>query len=56
MEMSEAEEWEALVQQLYDWLECADKNLTARLEHDLSADDSPEETEVFHCMNINFVD
>ena len=46
VEMSEAEEWETLVQQLYEGLECADKNLTTRLEHDLNADDFPEETKV----------
>jgi len=45
-EMEEAEEWESLVQQLYDGLEFADKNLSARLEHDLSAEDFPDEIEV----------
>lgn len=45
-EMCEAEKWEGDVQQLFDGLESSDKILSARLEHDLTAEDLPNDTQV----------
>lgn len=44
--MCEAEKWEGDVQQLFDGLESSDKILSARLEHDLTAEDLPNDTQV----------
>lgn len=52
VEMCEAEKWEGDVQQLFDGLESSDKILSARLEHDLTAEDLPNDTQV-GCMLLN---
>jgi hypothetical protein len=46
LEMTEAEKWEGDIQQLSDVLECSDKILSARLEHDLTPEDIPNDTQV----------
>ncbi|CAL8109930.1 unnamed protein product [Orchesella dallaii] len=44
-EMCVAEKWEGDVQNLFDGLDSSDKILSARLEHDLTAEDLPNDTE-----------
>lgn len=44
--MCEAEKWEGDIQQLFDGLESSDKILSARLEHDLTAEDLPNDSQV----------
>jgi hypothetical protein len=45
-EMTDALRWEKSIQQLFEGLECSDKILTARLEHDLCAEDLPSDSQV----------
>ncbi len=44
--MTEAERWESDIQSICDVLECSDKILSARLEHDLTPDVMPNDTQV----------